>query len=595
MKKYISRFILILLLLVLCFSSASVAHADTAANAFDDTYVLSDLAGAVIDGKTFNKADFPANAKGEQRLLNFSEYSFSTKAEYQRYFGLYLYFYNPAGKQILDHQLNTVQLAVTYSGETPTAYRKFKLKLCSYTADNLFYKFKVEDTVDIFSRVALTPDARRYDLSGIEVFYTGATNAKDCKIGGTWKFSGYAKGCHTSSLDASTLNSVSDELQTAVLDDLQFTYYRTWKSTEWAEQLTSVYFSVDKTLVDQFDSLYSIQAEAYKYLTAPIVCIYDKYIAGTNSLFVNYDKVYGDLYDQRGKVMGGDGAWVGWEQMPIDGVSPYVRYNLDNGRVGLSIDKLAWVKQVSSKSDFTVSSSKLLDYMANYSSTYGKTIQGKYSADLFADKYYSYHANYPTFSSGYLPLDITCDDSFTLVGSSAKATFWQLLFNNWDNDAAQSMSPIETVTSADIARLSNEEIAARYYVAANDVDTFCATVRRNTQANRVTYVFRFDVSDYYTTEVLNLYGIVGYMAQEAAYLDFDIISLGYSKDNVVTYVPAVCSPIDIIAAAEGGNGTATGKDDPINLIKLILMVVSLVLLVLLIFWLAKKIRGLRAK
>jgi hypothetical protein len=595
MKKYISRFILILLLLVLCFSSTSVAHADTAANAFDDTYVLSDLAGAVIDGKTFNKADFPANSKGEQRLLVLSEYSFSTKAEYQRYFGLYLYFYNPAGKQILDHQLNTVQLAVTYNGETPTAYRKFKLKLCSYTADNLFYKFKVENVTDIFSRVALTPDTRRYDLSGIEVFYTGATNAKDCKIGGTWKFSGYAKGCHASSMDASTLNSVSDELQTAVLDDLQFTYYRTWKSTEWAEQLTSVYFSVDKTLVDQFDSLYSIQAEAYKYLTAPIVNIYTENVLGINGWLINYDKLYDDLYSQRGRVMNGDGEWFGWDTRVVGYNSLfYVTYNHVASSVEFSLDKLAWVQQVSSKNDFTVSSSRLLDYMADYSATYGKTIQGKYSADLFADKYYSYHANYPTFSSGYLPLDITCDDSFTLVGSSAKATFWQLLFNNWDNDAAQSMSPIETVTSADIARLSNEEIAAKYYVAANDVDTFCATVRRNTQSNRVTYVFRFDVSDYYTTAVLNLYGIVGYMAQEAAYLDFDIISLGYSKGNVVTYVPAVCSPIDIIAAVEPGTDIATDGDE-INLIKLILMVVSLVLLVLLIFWLAKKIRGLRAK
>jgi hypothetical protein len=596
-KKHISRIILILLTLLLCFGDVPIAHADTAANAFDDTYVMSDLAGAVIDGKTFNVKDFPANAKGEERLITFSEYSFSTNVEHQDYFGLYLYFYNPTGKQILDHQLNTVEMAVTYNGDTPTVYRKFRLKLLSYTTEKTIYKFKIEDTADVFNRVALTPDLRRYDLSGIEVFYSGATNAKDCTIGGTWKFSGYAKGCHTSSMDASTLQSVSKEFKVAEINDLQFTYYRTWKSAEWAEQLTSVYFSVDKTLVDQFDSLYSIQAEAYKYLTSPIFCIYTKNVLGISGWLVNYDNLYDTLYSQRGRAMNGDGKWLGWDTRVVynKSILPAVAYNNDVSTIEFTFDKLAWVLPVEAKTDFTVSSSELLRYMTSYSETYGKTIQGKYSADLFADKYYSYTAGLPTFESGYLPLDITCDDSFTLMGSNRKAKWWNALgfTRDWDNEATQNMRPIEVVTTTDLNKMTDKEVEEKYYICSNDVKTFRDTVKARTLENRATYLFHFDVSDYYTDNVSTPWGGAGYMAQEAVYLDFDIISLGYSKDNSITTVPAVCSPIDIIAAAENGNGTATGKDDPINWIKILLMIIGLLLLIMFIGWLVRKIKQLK--
>ena len=601
MKKYITILILTVLLGSSLFGLTAIAYADTTTivENFDDTYVLADLADATVFGKKFDTADYPKDSKGELRLLDFTEYCFSTKFELQYNYGLYLYVYNPQCIAFEDSALNKIQIATEYNDKgEPTKYEKFNISICSATSDRLFYKFKVENVSTIYDRIALSSNERQYDVSGVELLTPKATNAHDYKVGGTWVYKGYAKGCHASSEEESTLTSEIKSLQTIELDDLQFTYYRKWKSLLNADQLTSVYFSVPNSIADNYDILYSIQAETYQYLTSPIFAVYDRYIAGVNGLFANYDELYADLLKQRNintpsKQNSSLDRIFYWDA--IDTGSGETRntamtgYNYTNSMYKdfVQLPTLAWIFQVSAKEDFSVSSEKLLNYMRDYSNEFkSHTIQGKYAPALFADKYYSVYMNYQRFENGYMPLDIDISGKydFTLVGSSNKYNFWDALLGRWDRGAeSEPITPIVEVAYKDLQGLSEDQISEKYYVNKADVAKFKEYVRN--QTNRRVYLFHFAQSDYFTTVVSNNYGVVGYMAQEVAYLDFDIISMGYSKDGVITIIPVVASPIDIIGGVEPGKDI--GANAGLNLIALILGIV----LVVAIIWLVFKLFG----
>ena len=597
MKKYITILVLTVLLGSSLFGLTAIAYADTTTivENFDDTYVLTDLADATVFGKKFNTADYPKDSKGELRLLDFTEYCFSTKFELQYNYGLYLYIYNPQCIAFDDSILNKVQIATEYNSKgEATKYEKFNISICSATADRLFYKFKVEGVSSIYDRVALSSDERQYDVSGVELLTPKATNAHDYKVGGTWIYKGYAKGCHASTEEESTLSSEIKSLQTIELDDLQFTYYRTWNSLLHADQLTSVYFSVPNSIADNYDILYSIQAETYQYLTSPIFCVYDRYILGTDGLLVDYDKLYSDLLKQRNiatpskqnssldRIFYWDAIDTGSGESRSTAMTGY-NYTNTAYKDFVQLSTLAWIFQVSAKEDFSVSSEKLLNYMRDYSNEFNShTIRGKYSPALFADKYYSVYMDYQKFEGGYMPLDIDISGKydFTLVGSTAKFDFWKALFGKWDRYATTDpICPIVEVAYKDLQGLSEDQISEKYYVNKSDVAKFKEYVRN--QTNRRVYLFHFAQSDYFTTVVSNNYGVVGYMAQEVAYLDFDIISMGYEKDGVVTIIPVVASPIDIIGGVEPGKDI--GSNIGLNIISIILGIVLVVAIIWLVF------------
>ena len=390
-----------------CLSAVYVAQAEVSSNPFDETYVLNDLNGAEINGKIFDVADYPQSDGGEARLLEFVEWEFSTKFEYRYSYGLYFYLYNPSGKAITPSELNKVQMAVEYEDGKPIRYGKYGLKLLSESVDKLFYKFKVLDVSDIYARVVVGSE-RHYDISGIEVMYEGATNATEFSIGGSWTYTGYAKGMAYESETESTLVSRSDKLQTVVLGDLKFTYYRTWRNLVGtiADQLTSVYFSVDKSLATDYDDLYSIQAECWKYLTSPIFCLYDKHIFGENAALVDYAELYSKLMKQRGVDQKRNGEWLAWDAISAGGGETYMTtYNIKPvpAENVMELKVLSWLFQMSKKEDFAVGHETLLRYMKEYSEQFGKNVQGKYSKDLFSDKYYSWWLGYKTVEkTGYI-------------------------------------------------------------------------------------------------------------------------------------------------------------------------------------------------
>lgn len=552
--KYKSIIACLVALIVVC-CSCSVALAESATPSdFDETSVMADLHGATIDGKLFDIDDYPLGEDKVPQLLQFAEYGFTTIMDLQHNYGLYFYFYNPSGKEIDPNYSEVLFWLGSKGSDGGFEYENCTLQLLSVSADNVFAKFKLTEHVsDTYNRVAMTPASREYHIAGIQIRYKGELNAVDYSVGGTWIYSGYGEGLAMESENGSTLVSTSSPL-TVVDLDVQFTYYRSWQNLENADQLSAVYFSVDKSFDSQYDDLYSVQAEYYTYLTSPIFCVFDKGYFVESDLLVDYDKLWSDLQNQVGVTMDGtSGRSLYWAP------SYTSVYNKKGAYAALvEIDKMAWLTQVTSGQNFAMTTDALLTYMQQYSASRDKTILNKYSPDLFSSKYLVSGGS--RFTSGYKQIDLSNngEDNFTLVGSSVKFNIWKALFGDkqWQQEL-EDIQPIVKVSYDDVKDMSDEEVTSNYFIAPEEVSRFRTYLQLN--ESKVTYLFRFSNDVYYTSQLGTNYGLtggqtgaIGFMVQQPVFLNFDVISLGYKKDGVVNVIPVVSNPKDFIGSAEAG-------------------------------------------
>ncbi|MBQ8873478.1 MAG: hypothetical protein IJ032_05970, partial [Clostridia bacterium] len=156
----------------------------------------------------------------------------------------------------------------------------------------------------------------------------------------------------------------------------------------------------------------------------------------------------------------------------------------------------------------------------------------------------------------FIDKSISRDKEFSLIGSPVKENKWQRFFdtlfsNSPDGIEESTFFPIVEVSYSDIISLNDSQISERDLVAEEDVSSF-KTHLKNYSDNFKTYLFRFDVSTYFSSElwVENYMDTCGYEVSQSVFLDFDIISLTYEKAGVKTVIPVVSSPIDIIAGIE---------------------------------------------
>lgn len=545
----------------------SVIFADEiSTTGLDGTSIYEDLKDAKILGETFDFDKYKPNEHGSPELLAFVEFGFSLIHEYQKCYGLYLYIYFPQGN-LIDSEQNQVNFAMRYNGSDVVEYGDLQLKLISKDAYDVLYKFKVVDSkkhkvVQLYERVAKNSEERIYEINGIELFQKGKENAVEYGVGGTWTITGYGKDMHESSMEESTLQSVATFKNTLKLE-VSDTYYRYWYnnslfSNNDADQVSSVYFSVPKTIAQKFDYLESIHFNAYEAQTSPIFVIYEEDDFDT----VNERKVYENLSRQVGLsqsevLLMPEYTWLKWDYRPSFLSNPafptpkyqsyycepnYSKYS-DASEYATNYEKLSWLFQVSSSSP-EVSKTELKDWMISYSSNRDKDILNKYSSDLFSGN--------PKF----IDKSISRDADFPLIGSSVKENQWERIFDILFSNAPTgteppTFNPIVEVSYSDIVSLNDYQISENYLVAEEDVANFRNHLKTHSD-NYKTYLFRFDVSTYFSSElwVENYMDTCGYQVSQTVFLDFDIISLTYEKAGVKTVIPVVSSPIDIIAGIE---------------------------------------------
>lgn len=597
MTKILNKKILIYLLILLVTFTMLYSIISSSAlsnNNFDSEDVMKDLENA--ENFDFNK--YPAGSNREMEIANFVEYCYSPISNHQGNYGLYIYLYNPKNVKFKKDAENNVQLAISAPDGSISKYQKYKLKHLSESKGdyaNLFHKFKIMDAEnekikfkDLLKLV--NSNKRIYNVSGIELTKDDNT-IEEYGIGGQYVFTGYAKGYGLDTSADTTLKSEVKTTETIQLD-VESTFYRlpgqSSAGVGHKDNLSSVYFAIDNSTLEKWGNLNAIRASWYETHVSPTVIInrkdvYDDLIANavgkvipTAQQGLIYNNYY--LFSTESLAGGADKYKYCWNAPSTASSFPnqsnyYEQLtNLHYTTADLSGNDLDSNARISAETQ------KL--YWENYKKSFEKGTIGskKYSADLFIPKVdtgrqYGYN-------------DITIDNRKTwdLFSYEANQYTWDTLkFNT----SATGIYPIKNIdTQKDIVG-TKQEISDRLYIDINDVNALETYNRNAVGKNQTTFLFRFAVTDTFSSRVYigepnNAFpsNKNAYVFMQTAFLDFDIIELTFNKDGVFKVIPVVMNPIDIVSDTTLPSDAEKGIMDGLLAIILIILAIIFILWVL---------------
>ena len=617
--------IIVLSVLMLLIGTNGAAFAVTV-----DSDVYSDLLQMTIDGKKFAVADYPANENGETRMLSFIEYGYSFDDAARDKFALFAYVYNPKKDVVATSGQNKIQLASAYdkSGNA-TEYTKYRLQLVSASADGLFLKYKIAESAEIVKRLT-NRDARRYDVSGIELSPRGSYNATEYAVAKTLTFSGYMPGFGENPSTENTLKCTEKGMTETVQLELNHTYYRTGHSDKGANhfnQINTAYFSIPGKYMNEYEKIDSITAEWWEYKTqyALFTSNYDFYNKAKSNSYkqlnnnksgyfydksVDYALVYGYFdnslprryewgYNNHDKIYAKPATYsysdTTIDMLPFAFYSPQVKtnslldllYKAPAGKVNKSVVQ-KWIYEYSNELNH-----------GNIDCN-GRQI----SNDLFCD--YIDRDRQGQFSRGYNKKKVSFDDTFDIKSYNSNHNWLQKLVTfGWKSGLVETGEGYDAVLP--IYRLEGNEfngnaseISKRLLIdegMVTDVENFYKT--EAAKGNTVV-LFRFAQTDYECFPVIRQmledktikeYSNDSYVARQTIFLDFDVIQLDFEKDGVIYTVPVVASPIDIINDYDNPNIGIKDvlKNISYNLIILIVAIVLTVIFTILLFMLLEKL------
>ena len=617
---------IVALILMLCTAILTVQGISLPAGAesvpFEQSNVLDDLRSSTLNGQPFSVSSYPFDESGSIRLLNFVEYCYAYRANQRDRYGLYVYIYNPQKLSLsTGSNQNKIQLG-TYVDESGNLhYEKFRLEFInkSETADTkgLFYKFRVvdrkgEDGLTIAQRV--NSAERKYSISGIELLTMGNPNATEYGVGGSYTFTGYAKGYGRDVHAESTLSCTSASLETLKLD-VHHTYYRTNVSDRGKDhynEINTVYFSVPQSVLKSYGNLQKIHAEWWEYKTKPAAVTSDEGYFRTLLQYIGTDvgeydpSVANELYTgysaSGGTTIGSplinhfDWAYnvdlstkksvlgITTEINYCDSVSsimPYAFY-----APTASVDGVFKYLH-SSPAAGSVGSTNLTDWIYGYRNTLGHgyiDCNGRLiSRDLFEDTVDEGR------TMGYNDKTVDLTDTFDLNSYDSNHSWWDKLWDygfSWpstDGDYTD-VAPICLLQTSDLAG-SEAEVASRLLVNEDDLTALKAYFMVETLKNNAVFLFRFANTDYYSAPAFRK-GMTGsiantdtYIAQETVFLDFDIIELTFHKEGAYHVIPVVAGPVDIINGLQPPATSFAWWKTLLALLFLLLLVVVLLPLV----------------
>jgi len=564
MKKAITIFLLLIMLVGIATGTAATAGAEVAPQReFDFTNVLDDLQSSKDEhGKAFDITEYPYDEHGRLQLITLVEYCYSYATNRRGNYALYLYIYNPKGLELdVNSPLNTAQFAVSYNEEgKPIGYDKFDLMFCNKSVgdyNNLFYKLRVLDHTGADGKTIaerVNSNLRRYDISGIEILTKGSTNADDYRVGGTYKFSGYAKGYGSDEQAESTLKCEVTELET-LQTQVTGTVYRPEGSfyNGEQEQLNSVFFSVPEYFYQNYGEISAITAQWYEYRTNPI-------FVTENSEHAKFFDKYVGLDRRKSDFEGGLGAFIG-EDKPIPGKPGVAKYKWQYGAMGGICDEernylsAVFDTKGSAWEDYVIGGKALQRAFLEYSLRLGgDKVNGKYSTVLFSNDTDAGHTR------GKNSVKIDSDAMFSLTTYKLTQNFWQQIFGGSGIETIryENIQAIITITADDLQG-GNAEIAKRLYIGESEVNALKTEFAQGQATGKRIMLFRFATNRYESYPTIytpkweqsaqggyQTYSDA-YVAETAVYLDFDLIDVTFYREGNHTLIPVVSSPIDIFS------------------------------------------------
>ncbi len=603
-----AMFAAMLLCLLVCFGAVmggqgflSAFAATDVQTAYENTNVLDNLEGSTIGGKEFDIADYPHNDNGQPQIISLVEFCYSYYADKQEDFELYIYVYNPQDIAFdMATDRNKVQL--TY-GDKPS-YSKYTLEFLNYSEkagyEGRFYKFRIDlseaERLDILNTV--DDDGRVYKISGIELSYKGTVTEYVCAQ--TYTYTGYAEG-------------YGSELATGeyLTLDVHSTYYRPKGTNGEAyerDTLHSVYFSVPKETIAEYGEMTAVHATWLN--------------ARTNPVFVTGNKdVYNAVLPYIGQTVdGGDFTYAKDDNSPMPYAliaSKYIESaGWNNASYGFSFMSYNANRKYTSSDNtlnelyycfladnedadaYTLPAETLIGNKADGVKGYFETYTEEHGGELINNRFSK--GLFESVANSFTDISISQDDTFELTDEIISQNLWQKFVGGGYNVSGvntYTVSAIKKVESSDFkstAAATCEEL----YIDESDYDEFKEYYDEANAKGETVYLFRYYQSDYTCYEVAEYkrgegdWTLLGtnfgyefvdsnaYFMQMWVQLDFDIIDLTFTKDNVDTIIPVIMSPMDI--AADGAPPVITTKNH-LSWWQILLAVLALILVIWLLF------------
>lgn len=586
--------------------SFPVAFAEDAPG-YEATNVLDDLTGATVGGQAFDISDYPFNERGKPQIVAFAEYGYSFYADNQDDYGLYVYIYNPQGLAI-DTATDRNKIELAYAGKEN--WTKYGLQVLNYSTqagyEGLFYKFKVSLTEDEKSDIlgSVAQNARVYEIVGIELSVENIVT--DYTVAMRYTYSGYALGYGSALATESSLACTADGFEKYLNLDVHPTYYRpegtNGKNDYTQDSLHSVYFSVPKSVVEEYGGLSAVHATWLDAVLAPILVTGNKDAYDTILPYLGED--IGQTTDALNYAYVGDAAYGQTDGLNTYGWKGVYGYNFPEGWASIgqidlnhierTLTTLYWLfyagEGENSADEYALSSETIEEKMVELTAQYGgELVNNQYSRALF-----------DSVAEEFTELNIPAEFEYDLRNEVLGSSWWEKLWGitHDESEAFDGIKAIYAVQDSDFVIrddvLDAEETADNLYMAPEDVEGFKEFYDEN-KAESVVYLFRYQVSDYISAEATlfepdTLFEEMSqawsktdtnaYFAQETVNLDFDVIDVTFTKDGVSTVIPVVSDPADNIPGiTPPPNTTADGGRDWWRIV--IAVLVLLVLIVLL--------------
>jgi len=639
MKKTKKLFTILLAVVLLCQAFISnfcitASAASPYAESFDRTKIEDDLSG--VDLK-----NYPENPLGEVDIISFVEYCYSNQSYLSEYYGLYVYVYNPTGKDItITNGNNTINALVGFDENGTEIYDDVNLEYLDRTSDNLIYKFKLSRSLEFLKMAreyAIDHEGKRlYKFIDLEIKHGKDTAHADISKEYVW--SGFAAYCDDDSSAVSTLECTDFGTRSIHLN-LTSTNYRFEAydpddsfieidvERTMQDELNSVFFTIPDEYFEDFGNLYKIKAEWYEYKTSLmyVTSDYEAYSAlkdmrnkRINQFGQRIDN-YGNVIDESaigyyrvlfeadidllgtGKPMGYHRSYNPWPRK-IDGTSVYSFE-----------DQLDWIfyreSSVLGQTDYCVPRDEVKEYMEIYTKTFNdqELIRNKYASDLFVESIDTDRIQFledSSATSGYVEMEFTAGENFDpgvgnqFIDADKSQTAWNEF---WFGTKYKEInySPIVVIDVGDLY-LSVEAFSEKYYVDLQDTSDIMTEARRAYSDGEVPVLLRFAVTDYYSSAARfdcvedgsqNISDKDGYVAQETMFLDFDVLSLTFQSEDGYNEVAigVVAVPIDII---NGLTPPASLVEDEEWWQKLVALLLLIILLIVLFFLVDKIFPGL---
>ena len=608
-----------LLVLLVCFGAVMGGQGNLSAFAatdvqtvYENTNVLDDLEGSTIGGKTFDIADYPHNGNGKPQLISLAEFCYSYYADKQGDFGLYAYVYNPQDIAF-DMATDRNQIQLTYGDKT--SFSKYTLEFLNYSQragyEGRFYKFKVKLSDAQRSAILkeLNENERVYSVSGIELSYKGIVTEYPC--GQTYTYTGFAEGYGSELAQGDTLSCKVDGFDRYLTLDVRSTYYRPEGTNGEAyerDTLHSVYFSVPNKIIEEYGEMTAVHATWLNALTTPI------FVTGNQDVYNAILPYLGQTVD------GGDFTYANEDSSPvpyaliaskyIESASwnnaayslSYMSYNA-NRKYTQSDTELpelfyCFLADGGDADSYTLSAETLLGNQQEGIKGYFESYTEEHGGALINDRFSE--GLFESVASSFTDVTISKDDTFDLTDEVISQNLWQKFVGggyNVSGTNSYTVSAIKKVEDGDF-KSSVSETCLALYIDESDFESFRECFNTAKEKDETVYLFRYYQSDYTCYEVAEYargegdwtilgtnfgYEIVdsnAYLCQMWVQLDFDIIDLTFTKDDVATVIPVVMSPMDL--AADGDFPIITTKND-LEWWQVLLAVIGLIFVLLLLF------------